>query len=118
MRVPVTKKKDWTLNLNQYRNTHYQTLNKAKVVYKELIKDQLLGFICVHPITIEYTLFVKTQRRMDIGNVLSVHQKFFEDALVELSCIPDDDYHWIPQVVFSYGGQDKDNPRVEITIQV
>jgi|TARA_B110000261_G_scaffold37581_1_gene43771 Holliday junction resolvase RusA-like endonuclease len=59
----------------------------------------------------------KTARRTDLGNVLSVHQKYFEDALVELGCIPDDDYKHIVRTTFVFGKKDKDNPRVIIKVK-
>jgi len=59
----------------------------------------------------------KTARRTDLGNVLSVHQKYFEDALVELGCIPDDDYKHIVRTTFVFGEKDKNDPRVIITVK-
>jgi len=52
-----------------------------------------------------------------LGNVLSVHQKYFEDALVELGCIPDDDYKHIVRTTFVFGEKDKNDPRVIITVK-
>ena len=117
LRVPISKNKNFILNLNNYRNTHYQSLNKAKINYKEMIKDQLHDKVFNCPIQIEYQYFPGTKRLTDIGNVVSIHQKFFEDALSELGCIPDDNYKYVPSSVCSFGGIDKENPRVEITIK-
>ena len=41
LRVPAGKN-DFILNLNNYRNEHYQTLNKAKIAYKQLIHNQVV----------------------------------------------------------------------------
>ena len=78
--VQVSSNKKFILNLNNYRNTHYQVLNKAKVQYKALIMPQLLNIGKFKRISIHYRLFPKTRRRTDIGNVVAVHKKFFEDA--------------------------------------
>lgn len=117
LRVPVTKKKDFILNLNNYRNSHFHTLNKSKVEYKRSMEDQILALPKFNKIQIEYILYPKTKRRTDIGNVLAIHQKYFEDALQELSKIDDDSYEYIPSISFSFGSVDKNNPRVEIKIE-
>jgi len=116
LRVPVTKTKYFVLNLNQYRNAHFYTLNTAKIRYKESLATQLTDVLLVTPIKITYTLFPKNKQRGDLGNALSVHQKFFEDALVEYGCISDDSYKEVVQSTFLFGEVDKDNPRVEIQI--
>jgi hypothetical protein len=42
LRVPVSKKRDFAINLNEYRNAHFLVLNKAKIVFKSLIQSQLV----------------------------------------------------------------------------
>ena len=39
--VPQTKTEHFILNMNVYRNTHYQTLNKVKINYKKAIQPQI-----------------------------------------------------------------------------
>ena len=56
------------------------------------------------------------KRKFDISNVVSIHQKFFEDALVELGKLIDDSFTFISESSQSFGEISKDNPRVEITI--
>ncbi len=110
-------KKYFPLNLNQYRNTFYQTLNTAKITYKELLKDQLVGLKLTPPVSITYTLYPRDNRLCDLGNVLSIHQKFFEDALVSYKCLPEDTYIQIPQVIYQFGSICKEDPRVDILIK-
>lgn len=116
--VPVTKNtgKKFILNLNNYRNTHFQVLNKAKKVYKELISQSILGLPEFNKIKLEFTLYPRTNRKTDLDNVCSVHNKFFSDALVELGKLPDDTYDHIVQCTYKFGKVDKMNPRVGITI--
>lgn len=114
-------KKDGTeqkfrLNLNQYRNTHYIILNKAKIAYKELMKEQISRLPELSNISLRYTVYTKTKREFDLSNVCSVVDKFFCDALVELGKLPDDNIKYLSQISFSFGGIDKDNPRIEVTI--
>ena len=116
LRVLVGKKL-FTLNLNIYRNTYYQTLNRAKATYKKLIREQLVGINLMPPVTITYTYFPPDKRESDLGNVLPIHGKFFEDALVECGCLKDDSYKYINQIIYRIGSIDKANPRVEIEIE-
>jgi len=52
----------------------------------------------------------------DLGNVLSIVQKFTEDAMVEFGIIEDDNYKIIGRVVHDFGEVDKFKPRVELRI--
>lgn len=67
-------------------------------------------------IAVEYVLFPASRRRIDLGNPLSITEKFFLDALVELGKIPDDDYNHVVASFHRFGEVDSKNPRVEITI--
>lgn len=117
LRVKKSKNKYFTLNLNVYRNTHYQSLNNAKKEYKRILQDDINLLPFFDKIEIIYVLFVASKRKTDIGNILSIHQKFFEDALSENGKIIDDNYLYIPRTEFIFGGIDKNNPRVEINIK-
>jgi len=117
LRVQQTKKKMFTLNLNVYRNTHFQVLNKAKITYKEILREQIEKLPKMDRACIVYTLFPKTKRLCDISNILSIHDKFFCDSLVELGKLPDDNYHHLKKVIYLFGEIDKENPRVEILIE-
>lgn len=111
-------KRKFILNLNNYRNTHYRVLNNAKVTYKMYMKKQIEKLPRLQPpIQITYTVFKGDKRNCDIGNICSIHQKFFEDALVELGKLPDDNHNMIKRSIFEWGGIDKLNPAVMIMIE-
>lgn len=116
LKVPVGKK-FFILNINNYRNTHYQVLNKAKISYKALMQEQIKKVSKLDVIRIKYTLYPGTKRLMDVSNVLSIHDKFFADALVEYEKIKDDNYKFLIGSIYEFGCIDKDNPRVEIMIE-
>ena len=116
LKVKVSNSKWFILNLNHYRNTHYQVLNKAKALYKEALRPQLELLEPFSRIQLTYTYYPVNKRLADLGNVLSIHQKFFEDALVELGKLPADTYKEIPKVIYSFGEIDPTNPRVEVYI--
>lgn len=108
--------KNFILNLNQYRNTHYRVLNNCKINYKEYMKEQIKKSKRYDRAIFVYKVFEGNRRRYDLGNVCSVHQKFFEDAFVELNKISDDNSTYIPIVLYLKGRLDRDNPRVEIDV--
>lgn len=88
-----------------------------KIKYKGIIKDQIDVLKVYTKVKLTYTLYPKTKRLCDLGNVLPVHAKFFEDALVEAGKLEDDNYKFIPTIRYEFGHIDRDNPRVEIKIE-
>lgn len=116
--VPINSKKKFILNLNNYRNAYFRVLNTSKQVYKQYITTDIDRevYYKLSKIAIQYKIFKGDERRFDIGNIASIHQKFFEDALVESGHLPDDKATNIPLVFYSNGGVSRANPRVEITI--
>jgi len=103
------------LNLNQYRNWHYQTSNKIKIAFKEIVRGNL-DFSFLGKIEITYKYYAPDKRKRDLMNVIAVVDKFFQDALVEEDCIATDDTDTVIKITSIYAGVDKDNPRVEATI--
>ena len=116
LRVPQSKTKDFILNLNNYRNAHYHTLNTAKRRYKAAIDSQVQQLPQMQTIALLYVLYPGSRRRTDLANVISIHQKFFEDALVEAGKLPDDDYAHLLESGMAFGHVDKGDPRVTIEI--
>lgn len=116
--IQLSKEKKFILNLNNYRNLYFRTLNKSKIYYKDYMKPQIENevYYNLQQIAVVYKVFKGDARRFDIGNVASIHQKYFEDAFVELGKIEDDRARNIPMTVFCFGGIDRSRPRVEITI--
>lgn len=110
------KVKEFSLNLNTYRNAHFRTLNTSKHKYKMEIVKQLEDKPRYNRVAIIYKVFKGDARRYDIGNILSIHEKYFEDAMVESGKLPDDKANNIPMVLYTDGGIDRDEPRVEITV--
>ena len=117
-----TVDKKFILNLNVYRNTHYRDLDKAKKAYAELVmgafydlglrgKPKLEG-----PLRFVYTVYPKNKQLFDIANVLSVVQKFTDDALIDLGIIEDDNYEIVREVDYRLGLVSYDDPHVELII--
>lgn len=117
LEVFVTKKKKFILNLNNYRNANFFLLNNAKKSYKEAVREQLKELPRFDKIKLTYVYYPNSNRRYDISNICSIVDKFFSDALVETGHLEDDNYYFIPSVLYLMGKVDKDNPRVEILIE-
>lgn len=116
LKIFASKAKQFILNLNQYRNTHYRVLNNCKINYKKYMEGQIKRVVPQSKVICIYTVYASSNRSFDLGNVCSVHQKFFEDAFVELGKLPDDNTQYIPLIIYKAGGVDKEKPRVEIEV--
>lgn len=89
--------KKFALNLNVYRNSHYQVLNKAKIIFKNQLISEYpeLDKIKANRVIIEYYIVRCDNRKFDTKNIESIVDKFFCDSLVEIGCIPDDNYNHV-----------------------
>lgn len=117
LRVPISKKKFFSLNLNLYRNAHYQTLDRAKKNFHEIARELIRGIPHLEACSLEYVLYPATRQLCDVSNVCSIADKFFSDVLVSQGVILDDNYQVISSVDFRFGAVDKLNPRIDVTIR-
>jgi hypothetical protein len=81
------------LNLNWYRNAHYQALAKAKREFTPVSIDG--QYLKAQKIEIHYTFVQADKRRTDAMNWISIVDKFFCDWLVTNGCIPDDSTKYV-----------------------
>lgn len=115
--VPVSSKKKFMLNMNDYRNAHYQVLNKAKVEYKRIMRDEILQLPKMNVISVDYEITLGDNRRHDGMNIASVTSKFFLDALVEYGILEDDNMKRVLHEEWNSCGVEKGNGRVLIYIR-
>jgi Holliday junction resolvase RusA-like endonuclease len=108
--------KKYHLNLNNYRNWRSAVSNNLKKKYKEVVSSQLKSIKLKAPVEIKFTYIKSQNRKVDRANVLSVHEKFFCDALVESGCLPDDNDLYIKKTTYVSKGVEPGNGRVEIEI--
>lgn len=109
-------KQDYIINLNQYRNWHYHVMNGVKKAYQERAAQEICRLPRMEKIRLEFKLFKGSLRKCDRANVLSIHEKFFCDALTKCKIIEDDSDEFIESTTYLSGELDRKNPRVEITI--
>lgn len=117
--VYVSKNKKVALNLNTYRNLHYQLNNKAKKMLLESLKrDQLIeGLLPAPPFEFIYKIYRRDKRRSDLMNIGSIVDKFVSDALVTLGYLTDDNTDIIKKVTVIDGGIDKLNPHARLEVK-
>ena len=99
-------RKRFYFSLNNYRNAHYQTLNKAKKAYSEIVMILVLEagkktFDCAQ---VSFTYHPSTRRKWDLDNIDSVTRKFVLDALVHCGVLKDDDSSYIHDLSAKVGG--------------
>ena len=116
LRIQLSKNNWFSINLNSYRNAHYQLLNKTKILFKESIENQLEPLPYFNSCKLFYVLYPKTKHLQDIANICSIADKFFCDAMTEMGKWDDDNYEIVKEVNYRFGSIDKDNPRVEVFI--
>lgn len=114
--VKVSKKRNFSPNLNQYRNAHHFTLSKAKREYAKEIKEQLSGIEPMNKVVVTLVAYPPTARDFDNDN-LAPHMKFCLDAVVTSGILEDDNYRIVVETRHRVGAIDKENPRVEFHIE-
>lgn len=116
--VWVSRRLRFYLNMNEYRNTHYQILNVAKQQFclQMTAEIKAAGIKPMPAAVISYDFFAPDRRRRDLLNVISVVDKFALDALVSAEILPDDNVYRVQYGTIRFAGIDKENPRVVMTI--
>ena len=124
VRMPITveigvrKKKKYYINLNIYRNKIGFLMNNVKREYHRIAEPLIPTDMKFDKIKLIYTLYLPDKRKRDIGNVLSMVDKYFCDSLVSMGVIEDDNYQYIEQIDFRLGGFDpKERGYVDIIVR-
>lgn len=75
------------------------------------LQEQFAGYkVTDYPITVTVVVYFDNKRRHDLDNALASVM----DALSNSGIIEDDNVDCVETITVSYGGIDKENPRVEI----
>ena len=117
LEVGTKTKKRYYINLNGYRNWCYRVSNVLKQQYKQEVEEVVSTLPNMDKISMTYYIYYPTNRVIDLDNIGSISAKFFQDALVSYGKIIDDNYKFITDIKFEFGGVDKDNPRVDVLIK-
>lgn len=107
--------KTFLVSMNWYRGAFYHIQNEVKKHYHSLVQEQKPEgkFSTFH---VDYSLYYKNPS-CDASNVIALIEKFTLDALKDCDTIIDDKVKYHLSSSWAVLGQDKENPRVEITIK-
>jgi len=110
-------KKRFYFSLNNYRNAHYQTLNKAKVNYSKTVYIRVLeaGKKEFDSAEISFLYHPATKRKWDLDNIDAVTRKFVIDALVSCGVLKDDDAGYI-RMLTAVVGEQWETASVEVVV--
>lgn len=119
--VPIywqqTKKKTVLVGMNAYRNWHPMISAKFKREFTELVHKQVHNpVLLTEPYRTDVKLYYKNSI-CDGSNIIAVIEKVFLDALISAGVLPNDTVQWHLGTTWEVAGQDKLNPRCEITIK-
>lgn len=112
------KNKTFLVGMNWYRNAHFHLLNQVKRHYHSLTKEQLdsTNLIAIRG---QYRLLIELYYKnlgSDGSNICSVMEKFVLDAFKGVVVV-DDKIKYHLGTTWKVVEKDKENPRVEITIE-
>lgn len=111
----VTCKK-YHLNLNNYHTWNFHARNNLKQLYTKMVQRKLPEDMRLNKVKVEFTMHRGDKKRVDRANVLSIHEKFFCDALTKSGIIEDDNDKFVESTLYRTGEIDKGNPRVVIEV--
>ena len=116
--LPRKTKKDRRvhINLNTYRNLDRFTENQAKVLYKEVMREQIEKLPELGVINATFKVYQGTKIRLDKHNVVAITKKYLFDALVELGKLVDDNDLFIKDELTLPSEYDRGRGRVEVLI--
>lgn len=111
------KDKTFLVGLNWERNAHYFIKNEVKKHYHSLVSTQINQPVTpFKQISIHTELYYKNPS-CDGRNIVPMIEKYLLDALQECGVIYNDNVTHDLGGSWAVAGQDKENPRVEITIK-
>ena len=104
------------IGMSWYRNAFHHEQNEVKKHYHDLIASSVLQSPISGPFRMEIVVYYKNPAS-DGSNIASVFEKFILDSLQTLNIIVQDNVKYHYGTIWTIGGQDTTNPRVEITIK-
>ena len=104
------------VGMNWYRNAHFRNSNQIKKFYHELIFLKVLKSQRIKgSYQVEYLLY-PSNANCDLMNVVSVIDKFLNDALQDCGVVVNDNIKFYKSMTAGVKKIDKYNPRIEIKI--
>ena len=116
--VKKTKKDNKVLvGMNWYRNAHFRSSNQVKQYYHWLIHSKIKPDQKIKGKYMLTYLLYPSNSSCDLMNVVSVIDKFLNDALQDCEVIVNDNIKFYKHMIATVKEVDKLNPRIEIIIE-
>ena len=113
-----TKKDNKILvGMNWYRNAHFRNSNQVKKYYHWLIHSKIKQDQKIRGKYMLTYLLYPSNTNSDLMNVVSVIDKFLNDALQDLGVVVNDNIKFYKHMIATVKEIDKINPRIEIIIE-
>ena len=104
------------VGMNWYRNAHFRNNNEVKQYYHKLIHSKVTQSQKIKDkYMISYMLY-PSNANCDLMNVVSVIDKFLNDALQDCGVVVNDNIKFYKSMTAGVKEIDKYNPRIEIKI--
>lgn len=103
--------------MNWFRNAHYHAQNAMKKDFHELVHSQLPNDPGTYDgcFRLELDIYYKNAN-CDGANIAAIIEKFVLDSLQSLNIVINDNVKYHKGTTWRVLGQDKDNPRCEVTL--
>lgn len=88
----------------------------TKELFEQIAREKLKGIPRQQMVHLHYVLYGPTAQRRDLMNVIAIVDKYFSDALPKAGVLDDDNAEVIVSTSAAFGGVDRLNPRVSVTI--
>ena len=107
------------LNINQYYHWHFFVKNKLKQEFNSYMDKMYTEPLKTlkKPVRIVYTVKYGTRRKVDFENIACIVSKFFCDWIVKRGLILDDNTDYIKEVVYKWGGYEKNNYTCYVVVE-
>ena len=113
-----TKKDNKILvGMNWYRNAHYRNSNLVKQHYHKLIYSKVTQSQKLKDKYMVSYMLYPSNSNCDLMNVVSVIDKFLNDALQDSGVVINDNIKFYKHMLATVKEIDKINPRIEIIIE-
>ena len=116
--VKKTKKDNKVLvGMNWYRNAHFRSSNQVKQHYHKLIYSKVTQSQKLKDKYMVSYMLYPSNSNCDLMNVVSVIDKFLNDALQDCGVIVNDNIKFYKHMIAIVKEVDKLNPRIEIIVE-
>ena len=105
------------VGMNWYRNAHFRSSNQVKQHYHNLIYSKVTQSQKLKDKYMVSYMLYPSNSNCDLMNVVSVINKFLNDALQDSGVIVNDNIKFYKHMIATAKEVDKLNPRIEIIVE-